>query len=177
MQDRNEHLFYRLMADHIEEFLPIIYTPTVGQAMRDYSPCFQRSRGVWSTPGMQGRDGGCVAPGCRMDAAFASLVVTDNESILALAIRAPAALGSRSVSSRSIPLRPAFIPAETLPVSLDVGTDNQVLLDDPLYLGRRHPRLRGAEYDAVVDEFVRAVMTRVSRRAAAVGGSSARRTR
>ncbi len=158
LQDRNEHLFYRLMADHIEEFLPIVYTPTVGQATRDYSRVFQRSRGVWLTPGMQGGMSGALrqaADGRRVRL----LVVTDNESILGIGDQGAGGIGI-SIGKLVLYTAAAGIhPAETLPVSLDVGTDNQALLDDPLYLGRRHPRLRGAQYDAVVDEFVRAVIS------------------
>ncbi len=158
LQDRNEHLFYRLMADHIEEFLPIVYTPTVGQATRDYSRVFQRSRGVWLTPGMQGGMAAALrqaADGRRVRL----LVVTDNESILGIGDQGAGGIGI-SIGKLVLYTAAAGIhPAETLPVSLDVGTDNQALLDDPLYLGRRHPRLRGAQYDAVVDEFVRAVIS------------------
>ncbi|HEY6598840.1 MAG TPA: NAD-dependent malic enzyme [Pseudomonadales bacterium] len=158
LQDRNEHLFYRLMADHIEEFLPIVYTPTVGQATRDYSRVFQRSRGVWLTPGMQGGMAAALrqaADGRRVRL----LVATDNESILGIGDQGAGGIGI-SIGKLVLYTAAAGIhPAETLPVSLDVGTDNQALLDDPLYLGRRHPRLRGAQYDAVVDEFVRAVIS------------------
>ena len=157
LQDRNEHLFYRLMADHIEEFLPIIYTPTVGQATRDFSHVFQRSRGVWITQAMQGG----VAAALRQAAdgrRIRLIVATDNESILGIGDQGAGGIGI-SIGKLALYTAAAGIhPAETLPVSLDVGTDNQALLDDPLYLGRRHARLRGAQYDAVIDEFVRAVI-------------------
>ena len=156
LQDRNEHLFYRLVCDHIEEFMPIIYTPTVGQATRDFSHVFQRARGVWITPTMYGR----VARALRNAAdgrRIRLIVATDNESILGIGDQGAGGIGI-SIGKLSLYTAAAGIhPAETLPISLDVGTDNQALLDDPLYLGVRHARLRGPEYDALVDEFVHAV--------------------
>ncbi len=156
LQDRNEHLFYRLVRDHIEEFMPIIYTPTVGQATQDFSRVFQRSRGIWITPAMRGR----VQIALRNAAngrRIRLMVVTDNESILGIGDQGAGGIGI-SIGKLSLYTAAAGIhPAETLPISLDVGTDNQALLDDPLYLGVRHARLRGSEYDALVEEFVLAV--------------------
>jgi malate dehydrogenase (oxaloacetate-decarboxylating) len=156
LQDRNEHLFYRLLRDHLEEFMPIIYTPTVGDATRDYSRVFQRARGVWITPPMRGR----IAPILRSAAhgrRIRLLVVTDNESILGIGDQGAGGIAI-SIGKLSLYTAAAGIhPAETLPVSLDVGTDNQTLLNDPLYLGMRHARLRGSAYDELVDEFAHAV--------------------
>jgi len=158
LQDRNEHLFYRLMQDHLKEFLPIIYTPTVGQATQDYSRVFQRSRGVWITPAMRGR----VAEVLRNAAGQRTirlLVATDNESILGIGDQGAGGIAI-SIGKLSIYTAAAGIhPATTLPVSLDVGTDNEKLLGDDLYLGWREPRLRGAAFDALVEEFVDAVVT------------------
>ncbi len=156
LQDRNEHLFYRVVRDHIEEFMPIIYTPTVGQATRDFSHVFQHSRGLWITPASRGhiQDALRNAAGGRR---IRLMVVTDNESILGIGDQGAGGIGI-SIGKLSLYTAAAGVhPAETLPISLDVGTDNQALLDDPLYLGRRHARLRGPEYDALIEEFVQGV--------------------
>lgn len=156
LQDRNEHLFYRLLQDHIEEFVPIIYTPTVGQATRDFSRVFQRARGVWIVPSMRGHIASVLrdaADGRRIRL----MVVTDNESILGIGDQGAGGIGIAIGKLSLYTVAGGIHPADTLPVSLDVGTDNQALLDDPLYLGCRHARLRGAAYDALVEEFVLAV--------------------
>jgi malate dehydrogenase (oxaloacetate-decarboxylating) len=156
LQDRNEHLFYRVLSDHLEEFMPIIYTPTVGEATHDYSRVFQRARGLWITPEMRGHIADALVNATR-GREVRLMVVTDNESILGIGDQGAGGIAI-SIGKLSLYVAAAGIhPAATLPVSLDVGTDNQALLDDPLYLGMRHPRLRGAEYDALVAEFVAAV--------------------
>jgi malate dehydrogenase (oxaloacetate-decarboxylating) len=156
LQDRNEHLYYRLLRDHLEEFMPIIYTPTVGDATREYSRIFQGARGVWITPDMRGRIAAVLRAAAR-GRLIRLLVVTDNESILGIGDQG---VGGITISIGKLSLYTAAAgihPAETLPVSLDVGTDNQTLLDDLLYLGVRRPRLRGPDFDALVDEFAHAV--------------------
>ena len=156
LQDRNEVLFYKLMERHLEEVMPVVYTPTVGKASRYYSRVFRRGRGVFITPEYRGR----IEAVLRRAAPFSDvrlIVVTDNEAILGIGDQGA---GGMAISVGKLALYCAgagIHPAATLPVSLDVGTDNEALLTDPLYLGYRQPRLRGADYEALVDEFVAAV--------------------
>ncbi|MGB6853136.1 MAG: NAD-dependent malic enzyme [Thermoanaerobaculia bacterium] len=155
LQDRNEYLYYRVLLDHLEEFLPVVYTPTVGQASKEYSHIFRRGRGIWITPAHRGRIAEVLRNSYFADVRL--IVATDNQAILGI--------GDQGAGGMVIPIGKLAIysaaagihPAETLPLSLDVGTDNRRLLDDPLYLGWRQPRLQGDEYFDLVAEFVAAV--------------------
>lgn len=155
LQDRNEHLYYKILSMHLEDLMPIVYTPTVGKASQYFSRVFRRARGIWITPDHAGQ----IEEVLRNAAPFSDvqlMVVTDNESILGIGDQGAGGMAI-SVGKLALYIVAAGIhPVRTLPISLDVGTDNQSLLDDPLYLGWREKRLRGDRYDQLVDEFVTA---------------------
>jgi len=155
LQDRNEMLYYRVVLDHIEELLPIIYTPTVGQACQEFGHIFRKPRGLWISADDRGRVEELLRNWPHRDVRM--IVVTDGERILGL--------GDLGVDGMGIPIGKLALysacagihPALTLPVTLDVGTDNESLLADPLYMGTQRRRLRGDAYEELVDEFFEAV--------------------
>ncbi len=156
LQDRNEHLFYKVLMENMATLMPIVYTPTVGLACQNFSHVFQRARGLWLNPGMRGhlREALQNAVGQRN---IRLIVATDNESILGIGDQGAGGMAI-SVGKLALYVAGAGInPGETLPISLDVGTNNQSLLDDDLYLGWRQPRITGDEYNSFIDEFVTAV--------------------
>ncbi len=155
LQDSNETLFYRLLLDHLAEMMPIVYTPTVGLACEKFSHIYRRPRGLFlAYPEREHIDEileNAASPQVEV------IVVTDGERILGL--------GDQGAGGMGIPIGKLSLytacgginPATTLPIVLDVGTNNRERLDDPLYVGWRHERIAGEEYDAFIDAFVQAV--------------------
>ena len=157
LQDRNEVLYFRLLSDHLSEMLPVVYTPTVGQAIENYSHEYRRPRGVYlSVDHPDLIEDSLQAPG--LGAEDVDLIVaTDAGAILGIG---DWGVGGMSIAVGKLAVYTAAAgiePNRTLPVMLDVGTDRQSLLDDPLYIGNRHPRVAATQYDAFLDAFVAAV--------------------
>jgi malate dehydrogenase (oxaloacetate-decarboxylating) len=157
LHDRNEVLFYRLLTDHLSEMLPIVYTPTVGQAIQNYSHQYRRPHGIYLS----------VDHPELIEASLMAFDLGPGDVDLIVATDAGAILGIGDWGVGGIDIAVGKLavytaaggggPPHSIPVMLDVGTDRRSLLDDPLYIGNRHPRVPAAEYDAFLDEFTRAV--------------------
>ncbi len=158
LQNRNEILFYRLVYEHVSEMLPLIYTPTVGDVSLQYSSLYRQHRGIYLSYPLRDKMEEIIArlPNDGVEV----IVVTDGERILGLG---DVGIGGMAIPQGKLALYTLFggiHPGRTLPILLDVGTNNKELLADPLYLGWNHPRVTGEEYASFVDRFVKAIKKR-----------------
>lgn len=155
LHDKNQILFYKLLSKHLSEMLPMIYTPIVGTAVKKYSHEYRQPRGLYLA--YPDRDRIDQVLDNRSNPEIDLIVVTDGEGVLGI--------GDQGIGGMDIPVAKLMVyslcggidPCRTLPIFLDVGTNNQTLLDDPLYLGWRNPRIKGEEYDNFILEFVSAI--------------------
>ena len=158
IQDNNETLFYALVSQYLEEMMPIIYTPTVGDACEQFSDIYRSSRGLFLAWEERGQIDDILRNATKDNVKV--IVVTDGERILGL--------GDQGIGGMGIPIGKLSLytacggisPAYTLPVMLDVGTNNEALLNDPMYMGARHPRVSEDEYDEFIELFMRAAERR-----------------
>ncbi len=156
LQERNETLFYRLLQEHITEMVPVVYTPVVGEGCKLYSRLFRRPRGLYIGY-TQLNDIHAVLDNAANEAVDV-IVVTDGERILGLGDLGVGGMGIPVGKLSLYTLCAGIAPSRTLPIILDLGTDNEELLGDPLYLGLRRRRVRGQEYDDFIEAFVQAVI-------------------
>ncbi|MEJ2109211.1 MAG: NAD-dependent malic enzyme [Acidobacteriota bacterium] len=157
LQDRNETLYYRLLLEHIEEMMPIVYTPVVGEACQNFSHIYRRGRGAY----VSYNDRGNIAHILRHIGIDnpSIIVVTDGERILGLGDQGAGGMGIPIGKLCLYTLCAGVSPYSTIPITLDVGTDNEERLNDPLYIGLKQKRVRGDAYQEFIDEFVEAVKT------------------
>jgi malate dehydrogenase (oxaloacetate-decarboxylating) len=174
LQDTNETLFYALLEGNIEQMLPLVYTPTVGEGCQRFSEIWRKPRGLFLSYPHKDRIAGILAHP-RFDQ-VRCIVVSDGERILGLGDQGAGGMGI-PIGKLSLYTALAGIhPSTTLPILLDVGTDNQERLHDPIYIGWCHERVRGQEYDDFIESFVRRGHRALAARAAAMGRFRRRRT-
>jgi malate dehydrogenase (oxaloacetate-decarboxylating)(NADP+) len=158
LQDRNETLFFRLLMEYPDEMTPIVYTPTVGLACQRYAHIYQHPHGLFVSAADRGRVADLLENWPRREVSM--IVVSDGERILGLGDLGAGGMGIPVGKLALYTACAGIPPGECLPVLLDVGTDNEALRNDPLYIGLHQPRLRGDDYDDLVDEFVTAAGAR-----------------
>jgi malic enzyme len=155
LHDRNETLFFRYILENLHDTVPLIYTPVVADACAHWSRIFRHARGIYVTPADRGSISRVLRSRRIRDAAV--IVATDNERILGIGDQGCGGMGIPIGKLALYTAAAGIHPSLTVPISLDVGTNNKEALEDPLYLGWREPRLRGEPYWSLVDEFVNAV--------------------
>ncbi len=170
LHDSNEVLFYRLVGEHVHEMLPIVYTPTVGAAIQEFSHLFRRPRGVFlNVEDVDGIDRALDATGLGADD-IDLVVASDAEAILGIGDWGVGGIDISIGKLAVYTVAAGIDPRRVLAVGLDVGTNTEVLLNDPRYLGLRRSRVRGAEYDAFIDAYVAARLDAVPEGDPALGG-------